>query len=103
MVDSGWWMLEFLYPLSAIRCPPSDIVPTPHPQNTYFNANCRLRACNAERIWPNVLVCEIFVAGSIGRKLFVTLKASARTSKCWASRRAKVLESDMSNDHVLGP
>ena len=48
-------------------------------QNIYFNANCMILESREVLIWPNAGVLRI-VLGFPGRKLFVTLYASARNS-----------------------
>src|SRR5262245_66114150 len=53
-------------------------------------------------ITPKVLALK-FVAGSPGRRLLVTLKASARTSSLWVSRSWKARERAISNCQVPGP
>ena len=61
-----------------------------------------IRGSKAVRICPKVLPL-IAVVGFCGRKLFVMLYASARTSNRCASRTWKARESAASNCHVPGP
>src|SRR5215475_8206274 len=77
------------------------------PQNTYFKANCTILAppelldvalaaaqpvalalAAEQRILPNVFGLLRNIPGFPGRRLFVTLNASARTSTRWLSPTA---------------
>ena len=51
-------------------------------QKAYLNANCMILASAEVVIWPNVLLLRVVKPeGRVpGRKLFVTLNASARNS-----------------------
>src|SRR6266705_1144032 len=71
-------------------------------QNTYFNENCMIRGSSAVLIWPKILLFSA-VIGLPLRKLFVTLKASARTSTFCVSFTWKVLDKAASNFQVIGP
>src|SRR5213592_1191262 len=53
-------------------------------------------------IWPKVLLFRV-VFGFPFLRLFVTLNASARNSRLWASRGLKILDSPKSNCQVPDP
>src|SRR5207249_11878483 len=72
------------------------------PYRMYFNANCMIRGSRAVRITPNVLPLTA-VLGFSARNRFRTLKASARTSNLWLSRRRNTRDSAVSKSHVPTP
>src|SRR2546428_13319081 len=71
-------------------------------QNAYFNANCMILGSREVLIRPKVGVPQI-VLGFPGRKLFVTLYASARNSAVCAPRIRNIFDNAASNSHVPGP
>src|SRR5207248_4824990 len=71
-------------------------------QNAYFNANCMILGSREVLICPKVGVPKI-VLGFPGRKLFVTLYASARNSAVCAPRIRNIFDNAASNSHVPGP
>src|SRR5438093_12938319 len=83
--------------------------PPPHcTQKTYFNANCMILGSDAVRIWPKVLLDTVLkllaptamlTGAGPGRKLFVTLNASARISNRLDSETRKDRERAISKDH----
>src|SRR5262245_3427607 len=74
----GLFRLSATHLLSSGKMTPS--------QNRYFNANCNILGSRELRICPNWLEVR-FKLISPGRKLFVTLYASARNSTLCVSRK----------------
>src|SRR5215510_10984511 len=67
----------------------------------YFSANWVILGSSDVRIWPKVLLLNA-TFGLPGRKLLVTLYASARNSRLWFSRNANTRERAISNCQVPG-
>src|SRR5947209_14486253 len=61
-------------------------------QNIYFSANCITLGSRELLIWPNTALFRA-VLGFPGRKLFVTLYASARTSTFYVPRMRNIFDS----------
>src|SRR5215510_14734317 len=68
----------------------------------YFNENCKIRGSAAGLICPKFPVLKT-VFGLRACRLLVTLHASIRASRAWASYKLKTLESDISRFHIPGP
>ena len=70
-------------------------------QKAYFSANCRTLGSSALRILPKLADLRN-VSIFPGRKLFVTLNASARNSRFWVSRKRNTRARAISNCQDVG-
>src|SRR5262245_48632944 len=70
-------------------------------QNAYFSANCRILGSSALRILPKLDDLR-YVSIAPGRKLLVTLNASARNSILCVSRKRNTRARAISNCHDVG-
>src|SRR5206468_7449445 len=79
-----------------------------------FNANCRILGSMELRSTPKTLLEKVVSTPPVGqavpkpcaqpgRKLFVTLYASARNSILWLSRKRNTRDRAISKDQVAGP